>query len=116
MKEEKLIMSKPKIPKEKQLPEGLIVDCPKTEQEHMTTGGWRILRSVIDQDKCTHCRVCWINCPDAAISVDESGDMKINLRYCKGCGICASNCPVGAISRVPELDFDEVIVYRELPY
>ena len=116
MKEEKLIMSKPKIPKEKDLPEGMIVECPKTEQKQMTTGGWRILRSVIDQDKCTHCLVCWISCPDGAISVDESGDMKINLKYCKGCGICAANCPVGAIGRVPELDFDEVTVYRELPY
>ena len=109
-------MSLPKIPKEKQLPEGMIVDSPKTEQEHMTTGGWRILRSVIDHEKCTKCKTCFISCPDAAIRVDENGEMNIYLKYCKGCGICASVCPVGAIKRVPELDFDEVSVYRELPF
>ncbi len=92
------------------------MECPKTEQEQMTTGGWRVLRSVIDNEKCTKCKTCWISCPDAAIQIDEDGYMKINLKYCKGCGICASVCPAGAISRVPELDFDEVIVYRELPY
>lgn len=109
-------MSLPKIPKEKQLPEGGIVDCPKSEQEQMTTGGWRILRPVIDQEKCTKCKTCWIFCPDAAIQIDEQNNMKVNLKYCKGCGICASVCPVGAIKRVPELDFDEVSVYRELPF
>jgi len=109
-------MSKPKIPKEKQLPEGGIVDSPKTEQDQMTTGGWRILRSIINEEECTQCRECWILCPDAAISIDKKGNMKINLKYCKGCGICAANCPVGAISRVPELDFDEVTIYRDLPY
>ncbi len=109
-------MSLPKIPKEKQLPEGGIVDSPKTEQEHMTTGGWRILRSVTDHEKCTKCKTCWINCPDAAIILDEDGDMKTYLKYCKGCGVCASVCPVGAITRVPELDFDEVSVYRDLPF
>lgn len=109
-------MSLPKIPKEKQLPEGGIVDSPKTEQEHMTTGGWRVLRSVIDHEKCTKCKECWINCPDASIQVDENGDFNIWLKYCKGCGICASVCPVGAIKRVPELDFEEVSVYRDLPF
>jgi len=116
LKEENQKMSKPKISEKKQLPEGGIVDCPKTEQEKMTTGGWRVLRSVIDEEECTKCRSCWISCPDAAIQIDKDGNMKINLKYCKGCGICATVCPVGAIKRVPELDFDEVIVYRELPY
>jgi len=109
-------MSLPNIPKEKQLPEGCIVDSPTTEQDHMTTGGWRVLRSVIDYGKCTKCKTCWISCPDAAIKVEENGDVNINLKYCKGCGICASVCPVGAIARIPELDFEDVSVYRELPF
>ena len=56
-----------KISKKKKLPFGGIVPAPKpnTEQESMITGNWRVLRSIIDHEKCTLCRNCWINCPDA---------------------------------------------------
>jgi len=105
-----------KIPKEKLLPEAGIVKCPTTEQEQMTTGGWRVLRPIIDHETCTKDRLCWMYCPEAAIYIDKDGDYHVNLKYCKGCGICASVCPSESITRVPELDFDEVVVRRELPY
>jgi pyruvate ferredoxin oxidoreductase delta subunit/oxalate oxidoreductase subunit delta len=103
-----------RIPKEKLLPEAGIVKAPSPngEQDSMITGCWRVLRSVIDQEKCTKCKTCWIFCPDQSIQVTEEGLM-VNLKYCKGCGICADVCPVGAIDRVPELDFDGGVVRLE---
>ena len=53
-------------------------------------------RPVIDHEKCTACRICWIFCPEGAIQL-EDGAVTVNYRYCKGCGICAHECPVGAI-------------------
>jgi len=103
-----------KIAKEKLLPEAGIVKAPSPngEQESMITGCWRVLRPVIDHEKCTMCRSCWIFCPDQAIEV-KGEEMTVKLKYCKGCGICANVCPVGAIERVPELDFEGGVVRLE---
>ncbi len=103
-----------KISKKKKLPFGGIVPAPKpnTEQEGMITGNWRVLRSIIDHEKCTLCRNCWINCPDGCIKIGEE-QYSINLKYCKGCRICASVCPSDAISRVPEINFKGGVIRLE---
>lgn len=44
--------------------------------------------------RCNHCGVCWVFCPDMAVSGVE---FDINLDYCKGCGICAKECPGGVL-------------------
>jgi 2-oxoacid:acceptor oxidoreductase delta subunit (pyruvate/2-ketoisovalerate family) len=105
------------IPKSKQLPEGGIVKspAPNGEQPNMITGNWRILRPVVDQDKCTLCMNCWAGCPDACITV-ENDRIVHDLRYCKGCGICTEVCPVEAVARVPELDFEDGVVRLEKPF
>lgn len=73
----------------------------------MITGNWRTRRPVLDADKCTDCRMCWILCPDATIDVSDDHPLTFNLKYCKGCGICKEVCPVGAITLIPELDFED---------
>jgi pyruvate ferredoxin oxidoreductase delta subunit len=62
------------------------------------TGFWRTFRPVVDYSKCTRCILCWIYCPDAAVSRQNDDSPTIDYDYCKGCGICASECPVGAIT------------------
>jgi NADPH-dependent glutamate synthase beta subunit-like oxidoreductase len=46
---------------------------------------------------CNSCDICWMFCPDAAIS-REDGVYTINYDYCKGCLICQHECPRGVIS------------------
>jgi pyruvate ferredoxin oxidoreductase delta subunit len=58
------------------------------------TGGWRTLRPVRDYDQCTHCMICWVNCPDSSIVVKDSKVVGFDYDHCKGCGICANVCPV----------------------
>jgi len=62
------------------------------------TGFWRTFRPVVDYSKCTQCTLCWIYCPDAAITRQEDDSPKIDYDYCKGCGICANECPVKAVT------------------
>lgn len=57
------------------------------------TGSWRTKRPVLDVDKCIHCLICWVMCPDSAVVVQEGRVLGFDLAHCKGCGICDEVCP-----------------------
>ena len=75
-------------------------------------GSWRAIRPVIDLNKCIHCMLCFLYCPDNSIMiVKESSRLNenpeivgIDLNHCKGCGICKSVCPVKCITMIQEND------------
>jgi len=75
-----------------------ISDTPSTMN---ITGLWRVVKPVVDKEKCKKCTICWKFCPDAAIPLVD-GDPIGDLRYCKGCGICAFECPSKCIIMVKE--------------
>jgi pyruvate ferredoxin oxidoreductase delta subunit len=50
--------------------------------------------------RCNFCLLCWIYCPDAAISQEEGNELGFDYDLCKGCGICARECPLKAIEMV----------------
>ena len=58
---------------------------------------WRVFSPVIDLDKCTGCKSCWLYCPETSIKWTEDNKPEIELHKCKGCGICVTECPVKAI-------------------
>ena len=70
---------------------------------HLTTvnSGYRTFAPVIDYDKCIHCLMCFVYCPDGAICKDEI-NLTIDMNSCKVCGICAHECPKKAITMVKE--------------
>lgn len=65
------------------------------------TGDWRAFKPLVDKEKCSNCLLCWIYCPDSAISRREKW-VEVNYDYCKGCGICARECPLKVIEMVEE--------------
>jgi 2-oxoisovalerate ferredoxin oxidoreductase delta subunit len=75
-----------------------ISDTPSTMN---ITGLWRVVRPVVDKERCKKCTICWKFCPDAAITLVD-GEPVVDLRYCKGCGICAFECPSKCIIMVKE--------------
>ncbi len=68
------------------------------------TGDWRQLRPVLDLDRCVHCMLCWLYCPDSAILTRGGQVVEVDYDHCKGCGVCAAVCPprASAIRMVPE--------------
>ncbi len=88
---------------------GAIVPGVPTSPEYLT-GDWRTERPIWDPDKCTHCLLCWVYCPEDAIMLNISEDGKvvkmigIDYDYCKGCGICVRACPpkIHALDMAPE--------------
>lgn len=54
--------------------------------------------AVVDDDKCSGCKVCQDICPYSAISFDaEKRLASVNGSVCKGCGTCVATCPSSAI-------------------
>lgn len=78
---------------------------------HLVTenAGWRSVRPVLDQARCTLCLNCYQFCPDGTIYKvrDASGDVEqldIDYAFCKGCGVCAKVCPADCIQMIPEAE------------
>jgi heterodisulfide reductase subunit A len=56
------------------------------------------VNAVVDDTKCSGCRVCLQVCPYQAIALKSSKDAaEINQVLCQGCGTCAAACPAAAI-------------------
>jgi len=55
--------------------------------------------AVIDEARCSGCRICNLLCPYSAISFDDEKKVSsINEALCKGCGTCVAACPSRAIT------------------
>jgi 2-oxoacid:acceptor oxidoreductase delta subunit (pyruvate/2-ketoisovalerate family) len=68
-----------------------------------TTGSWRTGRyPALDRTACVHCLLCWIYCPDRAITTRLGRIDAIDLSLCKGCEICVAVCPEEALAMVDE--------------
>jgi pyruvate ferredoxin oxidoreductase delta subunit len=77
----------------REIPIGGVVLEGGTAEQYLT-GGWRTLRPVKDEAKCTNCMICWVYCPDTSILAKDGKMVGFDLEHCKGCGICAMECPV----------------------
>jgi len=59
------------------------------------------LISFVDEEECSGCGLCEMNCPFKAIRVEETERgriAKVIEASCKGCGMCGAGCPQRAIS------------------
>jgi pyruvate ferredoxin oxidoreductase gamma subunit len=67
------------------------------------TGSWRQFRPVLHPEHCTRCWVCFVRCPEAAITLDSNDYPIIDYDVCKGCLLCVHECPTHALSAEKEV-------------
>ena len=56
-----------------------------------------LIRADPTDERCAKCYKCIEACPFSAISVNEKGNLVVDLILCRGCGTCAALCPSKAI-------------------
>jgi len=86
----------------KELPIGDILEAGTAAE--FETGSWRSEKPIWNQKTCIQCMICWISCPDTAVSVKEGKMTGFNYTHCKGCGICARECPTKPKSITMEIE------------
>jgi pyruvate ferredoxin oxidoreductase gamma subunit len=62
------------------------------------TGSWRQFRPVLQPQKCTRCWLCFVWCPEAAITLGPDEYPIVDYDVCKGCLLCAHECPTHAFN------------------
>lgn len=70
----------------------------------------------IDEEKCTGCGDCIVNCPEGALQLIDGKARLVSEVACDGLGACIGHCPFGAIT-VEEREappYDERIVVAEI--
>lgn len=60
------------------------------------TGDWRVFRPILEPEKCNGCTLCFVYCPEAAITLTETNLPVIDYEHCKGCMLCVEECPTRA--------------------
>lgn len=66
------------------------------------TGNWRQFRPVLYQELCTKCWICFVRCPEGAITLDANEYPVVNYDECKGCLLCVHDCPTHAFTTEKE--------------
>ncbi|MCK4330187.1 4Fe-4S binding protein [candidate division WOR-3 bacterium] len=85
----------------KNLPIGCIIEKGGSSRD-FKTGDWRKQKPEFIKDNCKNCLLCYINCPDGAILIEDNEMIGIDYDYCKGCGICQKVCTANAIEMKSE--------------
>ncbi|MCL2526203.1 MAG: hypothetical protein FWE46_04030 [Coriobacteriia bacterium] len=83
-----------------QYPIGMVGEAGNADAYY--TGAWRHEKPLWDPAICTNCMMCWINCADTAVIMENQKVCGINYNHCKGCGVCPHECRFGALKMVPE--------------
>ena len=89
-------------------------DLNMTESKHQN----KVVRKIIqiDEELCTGCGNCVVDCAEAALEIIDGKAKVVNELFCDGLGACIKGCPTGALEIIEReaLEFDEEAVEKRL--
>ena len=85
-----------------------------TEIEHQNKVVRKIIK--IDEELCTGCGNCIVDCAEAALEIIDGKAKVVNDLFCDGLGACISGCPEGALEIIEReaAEFNEEAVEKRL--
>ncbi len=76
----------------------LLENLLQIEAQHAKSVPNSDLKPYWDKHICSRCALCYVYCPNAAISRQDDGYFNADMNLCSGCGICHRECWFGAVS------------------
>ena len=55
-----------------------------------TNSSYRVFTPVVNNELCTLCLICYVNCPDRTILINND-KIEFDYDFCKGCGYVLMN-------------------------
>ena len=89
-------------------------DLNMTEIEHQNKVVRKIIK--IDEELCTGCGNCIVDCAEAALEIIDGKAIVVNDLFCDGLGACIQGCPTGALEIIEReaAEFNEEAVEKRL--
>jgi len=85
-----------------------------TETKHQN----KVIRKIIqiDEELCTGCGNCIVDCAEAALEIIDGKAKVVNDLFCDGLGACIQGCPTGALEIIEReaAEFNEEAVEKRL--
>jgi len=76
--------------------------CCLISNENLKGDGDKMVKILVDNDKCTGCGTCVDTCPVGVYELNNGKSVPVKVEECLVCRACEAQCPENAIQVIEE--------------